>query len=80
MLKAAWILAHDKRRFLNFKVDLGCPLDSCLSELSSDKDRLTYSQWLVATSPDGGKYNIHAVWIWYYEHKFGTVLSPGKSS
>jgi hypothetical protein len=79
MLKAAWILAHDQSRFQNMKAELGCPLASCLSASSSDVDKSGYFSWLAGTSSDGNIYNIHAVWIWYYEHKYGKVLPFGPS-
>jgi hypothetical protein len=75
MLKAAWIVAHDRDKFSKMKAKLGCPLGFWLSETSSDGDRLQYLVWLAGISPDGASYNIHAVWIWYYEQRYGTVLS-----
>ena len=75
MLMAAWILAHDEIRFWKVKDELGCPLGSPLSESSSEGDRLKFFAWLSEKSANEEKYNIHAVWLWYYRQKFGDVLS-----
>jgi hypothetical protein len=78
MLNAGWIVAHDERLFARMKAELQCSLDSHLTEASTTADRLKLSIWLADKSPDEKAYNIHAVWLWYYNMKFGQQILPFK--
>lgn len=64
IISVAWSVWHNEQLFEEMKVTIPCSL---LSGHKSKKP-LEWLRWLVKQNDDRSGYNLHGLWIWYYEH------------
>ena len=69
MLNVGWMVGHRRELFDAMKANIGCPFAGVLTRDSTKEARVAWFKWLAEKSVDGGSYNIHAIWLWYFESR-----------
>lgn len=70
MTGVAWGVWHNKELFKEMKDVLDCPLEHVgSSSWSTTERRKGWFRWLAKKNSDRTAYNLHLLWLWYFEKK-----------
>ena len=69
MLNVGWMVRHRRELFDAMKANLACPFADVLTKDSTKQARVAWFEWLADKSADEESYNIHAIWLWYFESR-----------
>lgn len=67
MIGVAWIVWQSEELFNEMKKVIPCDSHHVPPGKSTDEQKLSWLNWLTQKNERGTSYNIHAIWIWYFD-------------